>query len=80
MPLSTAEFKEALPEGSTLESLLAAVKHFSSVEKYLDGPTGLLSIEIKTPSPLCDPQDETEEDIVVVTRATVDAILLSRQK
>ncbi|UCF31510.1 MAG: hypothetical protein JSV26_03610 [bacterium] len=61
------ELKVRLEDVSTLRHVLQKARTFSQ-ERSSDRPSGLVVVEIKAPSPLCDPEDET-------IPALVDAVL-----
>ncbi len=52
------ELKKRLEDVSTLRHILQKARTFSQTEES-DRPSGQVVVEIKTPSPLCDPNDET---------------------
>lgn len=63
--LSYDELRERLPYVPTLKKVLQAAKKFSRRSKKDSGNiSGLVNIEVKTPSPLCDPLDQTEAELV----------------
>lgn len=64
------ELKAEIPEVSLLKHILNRARAFShSGGDY--GPSGLMIVEMKAPSPLCDPDDVTEYEYVA---AVVDMI------
>ncbi|MFV2082820.1 MAG: glycerophosphodiester phosphodiesterase, partial [bacterium] len=65
--LDFKDLKHRLKEVSTLRDILKKARKFSYIKKS-DRPSGQVVVEIKTPSPLCDPGDET-------IPALVDAVL-----
>ncbi len=61
------DLKDRLQDVSTLRHILQKARTFSTIEGS-DRPGGQVLVEIKTPSPLCDPEDET-------IPALVDAVI-----
>lgn len=66
--LSTKDLETLLPESVTLKKLLKAVRPYAKRQHGDLHPKGLMILEVKTPSPLCDPLDETE---VVLMEAVI---------
>jgi len=69
--LSTKELEIILPKSSTLKNLLDAVRPFAKRKDEDTHPSGLILLEIKAPSPLCDPLDESE---VLLFEAVIAAV------
>jgi glycerophosphoryl diester phosphodiesterase len=61
--LDLAQLKKRVRPLSTLRRILHAARSFT-VKKYDEIPIGQVIIEIKTPSPMCDPGDETGPTLV----------------
>ena len=70
------DLKGRLKDVSTLRHILQKARTFSTV-KGLDRPGGQVLVEIKTPSPLCDPDDET---IPALVNAVIDDIEHTKMK
>lgn len=66
--LTYRELQDRLEDVSLLKNVLNTAR---SYRHRHDGPSGLVIIELKAPSPLCDPRDVTEFDYV---SAVVDVI------
>lgn len=62
--LKLAELKQRLDQVSTLKKILKTAHRFSKKKHFDDRPNGQVIIEIKTPTPLCDPEDTTVQDLV----------------
>ena len=74
--ISTKELKTILPESTTLKELLKAVRAYTKRQDEDLYPSGLVILEVKTPSPFCAPFDETgfllmETVVAVVHRANM---------
>ena len=61
--LKFGELKERLDQVSTLKQILQTARRFTK-KKRNNRPSGQVIVEIKTPSPLCDPEDNTVPDLV----------------
>ncbi|UCG38856.1 MAG: glycerophosphodiester phosphodiesterase [bacterium] len=61
--LSFKDLRDRLEDVSTLRHVLQKARAFSMVDGS-DRPGGLVIVEIKTPSPLCDPSDSTIPQLV----------------
>ena len=64
--LTFGQLKKRLPYVPTLKQVLNVAKQFSqrNPAKKNDRISGLVNIEVKTPAPLCDPDDTTEASLV----------------
>lgn len=64
--LTFGELKKRLPYVPTLKQVLNIAKQFSQRNpvKEDERVSGLVNIEVKTPAPLCDPDDVTEAPLV----------------
>jgi len=69
--LSTKELETILPESSTLKDLLDAVRPYAKRKDEDIHPSGLVIVEVITPTPLCDPLDESEGLLVEAVYAAV---------
>ncbi len=72
--LTFDELKHHLPHVPSLKQVLNVAKKFShrNPAKYNEHISGLVNIEVKTPTPLCDPDDITEKDLVAAVLRAVD--------
>lgn len=66
--LKVGELRDLLPAASTIEQVLDAAKPFPHGEDF----GGLVVIELKPPSPLCDPADETERALAAAVVRAVE--------
>jgi len=62
--MTTDDLKQVLPESTTLFELLKIVQPYARRRNIDADPSGLVIIDVKTPSPLCDPNDDTEEELM----------------
>ncbi|MCU7844037.1 MAG: glycerophosphodiester phosphodiesterase [Candidatus Thiodiazotropha sp. (ex Monitilora ramsayi)] len=72
--LTFDELKTRLPSVAKLKQILHAARRFSR-KRHSERPSGLVIVEIKTPSPLCDPDDSSQ---LSLTEAVVSDITKSR--
>ncbi|WP_455208398.1 glycerophosphodiester phosphodiesterase [Kaarinaea lacus] len=72
--LTFGELKKRLPYVPTLKQVLNIAKQFSQRNpvKKNDRISGLVNIEVKTPAPLCDPDDTTEAPLVAAVLHAVE--------
>ncbi|MCI0504561.1 MAG: glycerophosphodiester phosphodiesterase [Gammaproteobacteria bacterium] len=72
--LTFGELKQLLPYVPSLRQILNAAKQFSlrNPGKHGESISGLVNIEVKTPAPLCDPDDATEAALVASVLRAVD--------
>ena len=73
--ITYSELKDRIPSMTKLKKILNFARFKNRVHSLFNGPiTGLVQIEIKTPSPLCDPMDvrglEIVEGVVDVVQRT----------
>ena len=76
--LSYRQLREQLPSASKLRKILRKARHFSK-KRRSERPSGLLIIEIKTPSPLCDADDSTQLTLADAVASMVQLTRMSRQ-
>jgi len=62
------QLRDKVPYIATLDEILRTARRFNHTSK---SPSGILMIELKTPSPLCDPNDVEEAPLV---NAVVDTV------
>ncbi|HEY5602317.1 MAG TPA: glycerophosphodiester phosphodiesterase [Gammaproteobacteria bacterium] len=79
--LTFGELKKRLPYVPTLKQILNVAKQFSqrNPAKDNDSISGLVNIEVKTPAPLCDPDDNTEAKVVASVLRAVEKTKSSQQ-
>ena len=77
--MTTEELKEVLPESTTLFKLLQRVESYTHRNDIDAKPSGLVLIEVKTPSPLCDPEDETEEALMTAVISDIKKANMEEQ-
>jgi len=89
--LTFGELKERLPYVPSLKQVLNVAKKYShkkrekkkyshkTQEKDSDRIRGLVNIEVKTPAPLCDPDDVTEANLVAAVLRAVRKTKSSEQ-
>ena len=79
--LTFDELKEHLPYVPSLKQVLNVAKKFSHRNPAKDGEhiSGLVNIEVKTPAPLCDPDDVTEAELVTAVLRAVEKTNSSEQ-
>ncbi|MFO7579349.1 MAG: glycerophosphodiester phosphodiesterase [Nitrosomonas halophila] len=79
--LTFGQLKKRLPYVPTLMQVLHVAKPFSYRHpvKNRDHISGLVNIEVKTPSPLCDPADTTESQLVAAVLRAVERTRSTRQ-
>lgn len=70
--LTYDELKQRLPYVPKLKQVLKLANKYARSTAHI---SGLVNIEVKTPSPLCDPLDTTEQDLV---SAVFDAVQKSK--
>lgn len=68
--LTFDELKSINPVVPTLQQILRKAKHFA--RETPSSPQGLVIIEVKTPSPLCDPTDSTEQALMSSVLTAID--------
>ncbi|MBI3771735.1 MAG: glycerophosphodiester phosphodiesterase [Gammaproteobacteria bacterium] len=76
--LTYAELKQRFKEVSTLQQVLQTGRIFS-VKNNADRPSGLLSIEIKAPAPMCDIDDVTIPALVAAVIADINHTKMEQQ-
>ena len=76
--LSYEELREQLPSATKLRKILRKARHFSK-KRHSVRPSGLVVIEIKTPSPLCDADDSTQLPLADAVVSMVQLTRMSRQ-
>ena len=72
--LTFGQLKKRLPYVPTLKQVLNVAKRFSHRNPARDNDrvSGLVNIEVKTPAPLCDPDDVTETPLVAAVLHAVE--------
>ena len=74
--LTYDELKQRLPYVPTLAKVLRTAKKFARKSKHL---SGLLDIEVKTPAPLCDIDDNTEFKLVTAVIEAIEKTKMQEQ-
>ena len=77
--MTTDDLKQVLPESTTLFKLLKKVRHYARGGNTDQDPSGLVIIEVKTPSPLCDPNDDTEEELMKAVVSDIQKARMTEQ-
>ena len=77
--LTLTELKQRFKEVSTLKHMLQTARTFSVKKGQSDRPSGLLSIEIKTPAPLCDTADTTIPALVAAVLKEIKHTKMEQQ-
>jgi len=79
--LTYRELKKRLPYVPTLRQVLRVAKRFSHRHPFKKGDriSGLVNIEIKTPAPLCDPDDTSEARLVAAVLQAVQKTKSTKQ-
>jgi len=77
--LSFSELHHHLKEASKLKHILKVAHGFSVKRDHDDRPSGQVIMEIKTPAPLCDPDDSTVPALVAASLAAVNQTKMQDQ-
>lgn len=77
--LTLAELKQRFKEVSTLKNLLQTARTFSVKKGHDTRPSGLLSIEIKAPAPMCDAGDTTIPALVTAVLKEIKQTQMEQQ-
>jgi len=76
--LKYKQLKKRLPHVPTLKKVLKTARKFSS-RKRSHRPTGQVIIEIKNPSPWCDPDDKSTSNLVKAVLKDVSKLKMQKQ-
>lgn len=76
--LSFVELRHRFKQASKLKHILKVARGFS-VKQADTRPSGQVILEIKTPAPLCDPDDTTVPQLVAATLAAVNQSKMQHQ-
>ena len=74
--LTLGELRRVAPEVPTLKLVLQTARSFTSQH---DGPSGIVDIEIKAPSPRCDPNDVFDSMLVAAVVSDVEQTDMTEQ-
>lgn len=77
--LTLAELKQRFKEVATLKKMLQTARTFSVKKDHDNRPSGLLSIEIKAPAPMCDPADTTIPALVAAVLKEINHTKMEEQ-
>lgn len=76
--LSFSELRHRFREASRLKHILKVARSYS-VKRHDERPSGQVILEIKTPAPLCDPEDGSVPALVAATLDEVNHTKMQRQ-